>query len=262
MPLGEFIKDRWFVRAIRRICQAQDITMTSFSDHWLLELSKGNARHRIIGYKFDLNSGIASECASDKVASYTLLSAAHIPAVPHALARTKVIAYDDWKRNDWQQVVIKPLIGTSGMDVQKFATMSDAADWIDQQSKDAWAISPFMQIQREIRLIILDDAVLLSYEKQAVTVNGLAMFNLGLGATPHVIETTSEISRLALDACKALGLRLAAVDIIQCDDGTMLVLEVNDGIMMEHFARTSPAYQALSYKVYESIISAVMNSRN
>ena len=261
MPMGEFILDRWIVKAIKQICLEKDISLTSYSDDWLLELSKDGAVQRILGYKFPLNSGVSAQTAEDKVAAYTILSSRQVPAVPHALVRTKTGLYDEWLKNGWKDIVVKPLIGTSGYGVRRFHDSTEASTWIDQQSDDGWAVSPFVDIKREIRLIILDNEILLTYEKQPVMLNNLLMFNLGLGATPKDITVSEEIKDLALKASQALQLRLAAIDVIELKDGSYQILEINDGVMMEHYVQVSPEYKAAGYKVYQAIVEALFPTK-
>ncbi|MFY9228045.1 MAG: ATP-grasp domain-containing protein [Candidatus Microsaccharimonas sp.] len=257
MVTSEYIKDRWLVKALRHICDEQSIALTSFSNDWLFELSRNNITRRILGYKFDLNSGVAAQTTEDKVASSMILAAHDVPAVPHTLVRTKNTTYD-WKNPDYNQVVVKPLVGSGGIGVRLFQNQGQAGEWMNSQTTDGWAISPFVSIKREIRLIVLDGEVLLAYEKHPVMIDGLLMFNLGLGATPSKIVPSDELQSLAKEACTVLALRLAAVDIIELENGELNVMEVNDGIMMEHYALVSKEYEKDALKVYSTIVSTMM----
>lgn len=258
MATGEYIKDRWLVKALRHICDEQSITLTSFSDDWLFELSRANVTRRILGYKFDLNSGVAAQTTEDKVASSMVLAAHKVPAVPHTLVRTKSTIYN-WQNTDWQKVVVKPLVGSGGIGVKLFQNQDQAGEWMNIQTTDGWAVSPFVSIKREVRLIVLDGEVLLAYEKHPVMIDSLLMFNLGLGATPDKITPSNELQSLAKKACNVLALRLAAVDIIELENGELSVMEVNDGIMMEHYALVSDEYEQDALKVYSTIISTMMS---
>ena len=257
MVTGEYIKDRWLVKALRHICDEHSITLASFSDDWLFELSRDNVTRRILGYKFDLNSGVAAQTTEDKVASSMILAAHDVPVIPHSLVRTKNVTYN-WQHPDYDQVVVKPLVGSGGIGVKLFQNQDQAGEWMNSQTTDGWAISPFVSIKREVRLIVLDGEVLLAYEKHPVTIDGLLMFNLGLGATPSKITPSNELLSLAKKACKVLALRLAAVDIIELENGELKVMEVNDGIMMEHYALASKEYERDALKVYSAIISMMM----
>lgn len=259
MVTGEYIKDRWLVKALRRICNEESIAITSFSNDWLFELSKAGVTRRVVGYKFDLNSGVATQTTEDKVASSMILAAHGVSAVPHTLVQTKNTTYD-WKNPHYDQVVVKPLIGSGGIGVKLFENQDKAERWINIQTTDGWAISPFVSIKREVRLIVLDGQILLAYEKHPVMIDGLLMFNLGLGATPNKITPSDELQSLAKKACNVLALRLAAVDIIELENGELNIMEVNDGIMMEHYALVSDEYERDALQVYATIISTMMNT--
>lgn len=258
MQSGQYITDRLMPKMLREICTEHAISFTSFSDDWLLHLEKGGKVARILGYKFSLNDSVASNIAQDKVAAYELLSHYAIPAVPHFLIRTKA-SEADWKKLPWQEgMVIKPLSGTSGHGVKRCYSVEEAEAWMEQWGIEAWAVSPFVEIKREVRLVLLDDKVLISYEKQPVEIDGLKFFNLGKGAVAISYEVADAEIKLAQKAKKALGLRLCAVDIIEQMDGSWQVLEVNDGIMMENYARISLQNETKTKEVYAEIAGAIL----
>lgn len=259
MSSGQYILNRWMVSLIQEISIRNNISFTSYSDDWLIELSKSDQVHRIFGYKFDINDSVASAIAGDKVASYQLLQNADVAAVGHRLVRTKAGDYSDWSK-DLTQIVIKPLDGTSGHGVALLQNTSQVGAYIASRPTIAsWAVSAFQNIDQERRLIVLDGAVICTYEKQPITINGLKMFNLGLGATAVLSPSSDDIDQLAISAVNALGLRLAAVDIVQVE-GDYKVLEVNDGIMMENFMRQSDEYKQIGTEVYRQIILALFNN--
>lgn len=258
MQDGEFIVNRWMVGMLRDICQARGISFEAYSDDWLLELKMDDMVRRVLGYRFHLNDSVAASIAQDKVATYQVLSKAGIQAVPHALVRTKVSHADRQVMTDWEKIVIKPLTGTSGHGVQLFTDVDEAAHYIVQSTILAWAAAPFIDIKREVRVIMLDGQSLVMYEKQPVMIRGLKMFNLGLGATPKNIEPDTELISLAKNAQKELGLRLSTVDIVEDVDGNVRVMEVNDSIMMEHYARYSQENNARAIDTYSSIVDVMM----
>ncbi|OGL22246.1 hypothetical protein A2707_02855 [Candidatus Saccharibacteria bacterium RIFCSPHIGHO2_01_FULL_45_15] len=258
MQTGEYIIDRWLPKIVRQIASDIGCTLRTYSDDWVIELESTDTVRRIIGYKFDINNSVASMIASDKVAAYQILRANDVAAVEHTLLRTKVGVGGASFNDNWQDIVVKPLAGTSGHGVRRLKSRQSAEEWIEQSGIEAWAVSPYYNIQQEIRLIVLDDKVLLSYEKLPIPSSELLMFNLGKGAVPRNIVPDSAIVKLALSARQALGLHLAAVDIIILQDGQSMVLEVNDGIMMEHYARVSEQNYATARRVYGDIMRIMM----
>lgn len=254
----EFIVDRWMVGMLRDICQTRGITFVTHSDDWLLELRAGDKVRRVLGYRFHLNDSVAASIAQDKVATFQVLAKAGIPAVTHVLVRTKISHADRQAMAGWQKIVVKPLVGTSGHGVRLFTSVDEAAEHIEQSTILAWAAAPFIDIQREVRVIMLDGVPLLTYEKQPVTIYGLKMFNLGLGATPKDIEPSEELVLLAKNSQHELGLRLSTVDIVEDTDGNVQVMEVNDSIMMEHYARHSAKNKRCTIDVYSTIVDAMI----
>jgi glutathione synthase/RimK-type ligase-like ATP-grasp enzyme len=258
MQTGEFITDRLLPRMVRDICAARGIRTASFSDDWLIELEKDGRIARILGYKFSINNSVSAGIAQDKVAAYELLHYHDVPAVEHRLIRTKA-GDTNWHGWSWSSgVVIKPLTGTSGHGVGVVYSADQAMSWMNERGIEAWAVSPLLDIRREIRVIMLDNQVLLAYEKQPVVIEGLKMFNLGKGASPKDIELLSDVALLAKKALDAIDLRLAAVDIVELPGGEYKILEINDGFMMEHYARFSPANMAKTKRLYEAVIAAAI----
>lgn len=260
MQSGEYILDRLLVRIVRSVCDEQNISFRSYSDDWILELTKGTVQKRICGYKFPLNDSAAAMIAQDKVAAYQVLMAGSVAAVEHILIRTKA-THAQWPQRELTGgFVLKPLMGTSGHGVHAFDAINEAKLVVQNSSIEAWALSPRINIVRETRYVMLDGNVLLAYDKQPAQQEGLVMFNLSKGARPQVIRPDEAQLTIARNAMRVLGLRVAAVDIVETAAGETMVLEVNDGFMMEHFARTSPEYEKVAYDVYRKIIATMMES--
>lgn len=248
------------VDIIRDICTERGITFDSLSDNWILELTKDGKTRRVIGYNFSLNDAVAAGIAKDKVATHLVLNRAGIPSVRHVLLRQKVSDTQKKSIENWEKIVVKPLEGTSGDGVKLTQSVSEAVQWIESTEIPAWAASPFVDIKREIRFILLDQKPLVIFEKQAVVVDGLKMFNLGKGAMPTDITPSVELLQLAARAQVALGLRISAVDIIEDMNGEYFVLEVNSGFMMEHYMRVSEQNYQKAVEAYNKIITAVMET--
>jgi len=258
MQTGEYVANRLMVASIKDICERRGIDFTTLSDDWLLELSKDGTTKRVLGYNFSVNDAVAAGIAKDKVATHILLNHSGVPSVPHVLLRPKVSDEQKQAIELWDKIVVKPLDGSGGHGVRLFTDAEEAIQWIESTDIPAWAAAPWMDIVREIRLVLLDQKPLIVYEKQAVMVDGLKMFNLGLGAEPKDSTPDDDLLELAARAQKALGLRLSAVDVIETTDGKRQVLEINSGFMMEHYMRFSPEYERRGIEAYERIIDAVM----
>lgn len=80
--------------------------------------------------------------------------------------------------------------------------------------------------------------------------------NLGQGAKPSIvtdIALTEKLTALALSCTLALNIEFASVDIVADEDG-LEILEVNSGVMMENFAKSSLENYAIAKNIYQKAI--------
>jgi glutathione synthase/RimK-type ligase-like ATP-grasp enzyme len=264
MKAGQYIVDRYLPGFVEAAAAARGVHADVMSDGWVIRLTRDLIRRWVVGYQFDLNTTAASAVAQDKVATYLALQAVGIAAVPHSLMRSLPHEPDIAVRVRGLfdgQLVIKPLDGTGGRGVHLAADVDQAVAFIQERDEVAWAASPWYDVVAEYRAIVLDGQVLLAYEKtDAVELNGLRFYNLGMGAVAQDIiddDVCDGVTAIALSSCDQLGLRLAAVDVVLTASGELLVLEVNDGIMMENYARQSPEYKNRAAVVYDAIVAAM-----
>jgi len=261
---GEYIVERLLPVFVQEICREQHIDYRSFSDNWMLRLERDGIRKWVIGYTFDLNPAASVALSSDKVASYQALTADGLPAIEHYLARSRasaaVLAKNLTDVPHDRPVVIKPLQGASGHGIHLFSRLDEATAYVSNQAHTDWTISPWYDIAAETRLIIGNGTLVHAYEKQnPVMRDGLLFYNLSMGARAIDIEPTTEMVQLSCDAVKSIGLNLAAVDIVTLADGSTRILEINSGIMMEHYARQSDEYKNRARGVYGAIIESMFN---
>ena len=242
---------------LAEIAKEQGIALQSYSGGWVNVLQKGERTGTFFGYKTSLNDSAAAGIANDKVATYDVLSAADIPAVPHYLVRSKADTTYHWNRGIEGKFVAKPLNGTSGHGVKLCESRREAEEYMRTSGITAWAVSPFADIAREVRVVVLDGRVLVSYEKLPVERSGLRMFNLGLGAKAVNVPLSSESSNLARRAMSATGLRVAAVDIVQIGE-ELQVMEVNVGFSMENYMRQTAEHRLTGRGMYADIVAAML----
>lgn len=262
---GEYVTKRIMPQLISEAAESLGIEMLTLSDDWIVRLQKGGVRHWLMGYTFDINNSAASALARDKMATSHALTLDGIPSVAHYLARsraaTKVLRRNLAMLDDDLPVVVKPLQGTSGHGVYKFLSVDAAVSFLELQHHPDWALSRWHDIASEKRCIMLDGEVLCVYEKtQPVMINDLLFYNLGMGAVAQVCELLEEEATLAQRAFAATGLRLAAVDIITVKSGEKMILEINEGMMMEYFARQSEEYRQIALGIYQTILQRMFVS--
>jgi glutathione synthase/RimK-type ligase-like ATP-grasp enzyme len=252
-------RNRIFVDAITKYCASRGIACEVRSQGWLIIMQRGDARHFALGYDLGLNSAISHRIASDKAATSDILAMSGIPCIAHAQFSNPVLtdyapasglgeAMCELLRQHPQGVVVKPNEGTSGKLVFK-VTREAELDRVAQEifaTHLSLAISPWVEIEEEVRVVLIDDAALAVYAKER---GADWRHNLDLGARPIVLPTgpTRDVCvALASAAAQAIGIRFASVDIVRTS-GEWKVLEINSGVMMEALGRHHPELVHAAY---------------
>lgn len=271
--------ERTIVRALKEWANTRGITCKTFSQDWIISIEDKAKKSLVYGYNFDLNSASASQIACDKAGLSDLLSDAGLPHVTHVLFTHPSLTgfaseADNWalaseiaQRHNFE-LVCKPNQGSSGLDVFRVRNERDMQQAMQllNRTKTGICLCPFYEIDAEYRIILLNGRALLAYEKVIPTVTGNGgehvpitwKHNLAGGATPRLL-TETELSPLLPIARKALtiaGLQLAAIDIISTQ-GNLLILEVNCGIMLEHFAQNMAGGYDSACAVYDAILQEI-----
>ncbi|UWU85073.1 RimK-like protein [Bradyrhizobium yuanmingense] len=251
--------ERIFVQAIRRYCAETGIAVDVRSDGWLIAMRRGPRRRFAFGYDIGLNSAIAHRLANDKSATAEALTLAEVPCVPHRLfLNPKLgvhVAGADWREGmlaqlaqNPQGVVVKPNEGTSGRSVFKVTTEAE----LDRAASEVFSmstglvISPFVAIEEEVRVVLLDDMPLVVYSKQR---GSDWRHNLDAGAKPVLLEdgeVRAACAKLAIDAACAISIVFASIDVVRVN-GEWKVLEINSGVMMEALGKLHPELVQATY---------------
>ncbi|WP_025032585.1 ATP-grasp domain-containing protein [Bradyrhizobium sp. DOA9] len=251
--------ERIFVQAIRRYCAERGIAVDVRAGGWLIAMRRDDMRRFAFGYDIGLNSAIAHRLANDKSATAEALALADVPCIAHHLfLNPKLgahVAGTDWHprmlallAQNPQGVVVKPNEGTSGRSVFKVTTepeLDRAAGEVFSMSTGL-VISPYVAIEEEVRVVLLDDAPLIAYSKQR---GPDWRHNLDAGAKPVLLEdgeVRAACAKLAIDAAHAIGIVFASIDVVRVD-GEWKVLEINSGVMMETLAKLHPELVQATY---------------
>ena len=193
MPGGR----RIFVDAITKYCAGRGIACEVKSQGWLIVMQRGDQRRFALGYDLGLNSAISHRIASDKAATSDLLAMSGIPCVAHTQFSNPLLAdyapssglhaaMRDLLRQHPHGVVLKPNEGTSGRQVVKVTNEAD----LERVARDIFAshlslaISPYVEIAEEVRVVLIDEAPLVVYAKAR---GADWRHNLDLGARPVLL---------------------------------------------------------------------------
>jgi glutathione synthase/RimK-type ligase-like ATP-grasp enzyme len=220
---------RIFVDAVTGYCAKRAIAVDVRADGWLIVMQRGARRRFAFGYDVGLNSAVAHRIANDKSATAEVLRIFGIACVPHALFLNPEMNHYIRARGSWEAmlgllneslsgIVVKPNEGTSGKSVFR-VTSKPALELAVKQifaSHMSLAISPYHDIEDEVRVVLIDEAPLVVYSKNRPSVEGdgkHSLLELALEATSAERRSTvlagmmAELDKAELDAILPPGRR-------------------------------------------------------
>ncbi|MEL6289269.1 MAG: hypothetical protein AAFQ35_10875 [Pseudomonadota bacterium] len=177
--------DRKLVASVRRYGEAHGYTITTHSHDWIISLSRDGRSHHVFGYDLGLNASTTHRLCNDKAATFEVLDAHGIPAIPHRLFLhprwLDFVALDgNWRgliaafEEAGGDAVLKDNEGTGGREVLRARSereLEQAATTIWQTARSL-ALSPYRDIRVELRFILLDGAPQLAYAKDRPAIIG------------------------------------------------------------------------------------------
>lgn len=208
--------ERLILASVRRYAAARGIAVSTHGDGWIVELKLGARSHFVHGYDLGLNNASSQRIANDKAATFDVLDAAGLAAVPHRLfMHPRFLGFMSVAGN-WQAMrealdafggdaVLKDNEGTGGMEIARVRSEAELELGVQRlfNTSRALALSPFLKIASETRFVLLDGTCVLAYGKERASVAGDGRSTL--------LELIAEaVSRGALPAT---GMDLAGLDL-------------------------------------------------
>lgn len=220
---------RTFVEAVKRYCTDRGIAVEVRSQGWLVIMQRGARRHLALGYDVGLNSAVAHRIANDKAATAEVLEFYGVPCIAHTLFSNPTLSEYIPELRSWQAMlrllkenpkglVVKPNEGTSGDSVFKVfdETNLELAAHRIFSSNSSVAISPYVEIEDEVRVILIDDVPAVVYSKARPSIVGdgkHSLLELVLAVTPIEARSTvlpglfDDLAKADLDAVVPPGQR-------------------------------------------------------
>lgn len=231
--------ERIFVEAIRHYCARHDVDIDVRADGWLIAMRRGERRHFAFGYDIGLNSAIAHRLANDKSAAAEVLALSGVASIPHRLfidpklvpAPEAAEAMRALLAQNPQGVVLKPNEGTAGRLVTRVTNAQELQLAVAKifTASQALVISPFVDIEEEVRVILLDETPMVVYRKERPSVTGDGTHTLRELARAAALEARlGDIAVDELDAVVPDGERRILSWRHNLDAGAMPVL-IEDG---------------------------------
>ena len=177
-----------------------------------------------------LNSADAVRICDDKALASMTLEAAGVPSPKTYVAYSVNSAIEACEALGYP-AVLKPVTGSWGRLLAKVNGPEQARAIIAQKAEhgsfhhEIFYVQEFIEKPgRDIRAYLIGDEIVAASYRTA----DHWITNAAKGAVSKPCEVTPEIEELALTSCRAVGARLAGVDLIETDDG-LKVIEINTG---------------------------------
>lgn len=252
-------KKRIFEKIIVEICKKHDYHYQSFCSGWIWHITHRTKSIYLWGYNFPINNVSSSKLCDDKAALTQILTENKIPCFLHDYFTRDNFAIADLMscfhkyHND---VVVKPNFGTTGIDVYHCSNVKDFTKYCYKiiNAHGALAISPFYDYQNEFRIIAYKQKPYIIYNKTRTNDNW--KHNLALGNAFTIINNThkyANIINLAIKAMKLINIDFCSVD-IAIVNSIPTIVEINSGVMLEAFTKSSRSNYNKALSLYEQAI--------
>ena len=183
-----------------------------------------------------VNDHLAIARAKDKLGCLQILASRALPVPPTVLTRYPRKLHDALRHLGGTPVVLKLLRGTQGTGV----VLAESATGVESVLDAIWSLGEDIMIQKfireskgkDLRILVIGGEVVGAMRRTAR--EGEFRSNIHRGGTGTMVEPTPTLARLAIDATRIVGLDVAGVDLLESDEGPLL-LEVN----------ASPGFQGL-----------------
>jgi ribosomal protein S6--L-glutamate ligase len=176
----------------------------------------------------------------DKLRSLQLLSRRDISLPPTIYTRQAGHIVNCIEHLDGPPVVVKLLQGTQGVGVVLAESQASASSVIEafHGLEQEILIQKFIREAggADIRALVVGNRVVAAMRRRAVP--GEFRSNMHRGGTAEPVRLPARYRRTAVAAARALGLRVAGVDMLESDEGPM-VMEVNSSPGLEGIQKTT-----------------------
>jgi len=186
-----------------------------------------------------INSAAAVAVCRDKWRTSVALHQAGLPTPRTALAQTPEAALEALATVGYP-AVIKPLVGSWGRmvapvpDPQVAATVLEYVGALPSpQSHVVYVQELVEKPDRDIRVIVIDGRVIGAVYRRATGWRT----NVATGAVTEPCPVTDDLAKAAVRAADAVRAEIAGVDLLERADGSLVVLEVNQGVEFSGFHR-------------------------
>jgi glutathione synthase/RimK-type ligase-like ATP-grasp enzyme len=261
--------NRFFITAVTEWVAQQGGTYERCFGDWLIHIELNGVTKDVVWYDLGLNTSTQYMTMKDKAATSWVLQKSGVPTAEHFLLLRKDSQGWTPEQNVLQAafieragfpIVVKPNGGSNGTEVYLSKDVLELDAKLTEMfvAHRAIALSPFITVQKEYRVTVLDGEVILVYAKVQDVRNDFR-FNLSHGATVEEVSAAeyAHVAPLAQRALVAIGARFANIDIILDDKNDLRVLEINGGVAFEKYSQLSSEHCVRAQEVYNRALAAL-----
>ena len=170
-----FKQQKIFIKIIKEACKELNYKIKFNFNGLLIKITTPKKSFLIFKNSFGLNNNLSSKICRDKSATSKILKDNQIPNINHWIFYTtgnKINSQEESQLNKklsiYKKLVLKPNEGSSGQDVYLIQNKKELKQISNKLTKKyrSIAISPFIDIQNEYRVIILNQKIQLIFKKE------------------------------------------------------------------------------------------------
>lgn len=208
-----------FYKILNEICEEKNIKQKILSYGWIRELEKGNKKHYVIRYQFDINNASSYKIANDKYATYEILKSNDVPVVEHRMIFNPLTRSEYYKNEflnrvkelllENNKIIIKANSSCEGKDVYCCDNEEEIEEVTQKlfERKDTLSACPYLDIEFEYRAVYLCGEILCIYKKRKPYVVGN-----GKSTIQELIEEKNVQNNIEIDVSKNIDLEYIPKD--------------------------------------------------
>lgn len=255
---------RPYLKMVHHSVHSLGITFEEITPNFVYRAVYGSKSFVMVDTEIGLNNSASTIIAMSKSLTYDVLHKGGVPAVEHIYLANPdarfsksdpylVAEHCFYEFNE--QVVLKQDNGAQGNNVYKIHDIND----LHQRLRELFtlqlnaSIGPFYEAEIEYRVVTFKSQARVILGKKRV---GSWKHNLINGAVAIEIEDKAKVealSALAAETSKALGLDFCSVDILDTNQG-LLVIEVNHKVMLDEYCKQNPSEVSALSALYREVL--------
>lgn len=255
---------RPYLRMVHQSVQALGISFEEITPNFVYRATQGSKSFVMVDTEIGLNNSASTLIAMSKSLTYDVLQKSSVPAVEHIYLANPAARFsinDSFQLAERcfyeynKHVVLKQDNGAQGNNVYKVDDVMD----LHTRLRDLFAlqlnasIGPFYEAEVEYRVVTFNHQARVILGKKRVNSWKHNLINGAVAIEIENKEKVQALSELAAQTSKAMGLDFCSVDILETNQG-LLVIEVNPKVMLDEYCKQNPSEVSQLSALYKEVI--------